>query len=330
MPADGPSSMPIRAGLVACLMATAALLTARPAAARDQPATTEHFLVYAEAGASEGQAKAVGRLGERAFERVTADLGYVPEERIVILAYGKPEGPVWDTAPRAALGLVQSPHNVIRIALGRSRDELYHVVAHEIAHVVLARALRGDLDEVPRWFNEGLAMWVSRAWTPDDEGRAQDLAAGGQALPPDQLDAKFSSANDEEVRDAYLQSASMVEALTRIAGTDAIARLVKSLRHGPGFDNALRDTVGLTQDQLYARWLAASGGRGRWPRWLGVSSDIASYVLTTLVCIAVGITIWRRRQRRRLQDDEEGLTQEEIERAREIEAEYDSEDEESF
>ena len=136
--------------------------------------------------------------------------------------------------------------------------------------------------------------------------------------------------NDQDVRDAYLQSASMVEALTRIAGTDAIAQLVKSLRHGPDFDTALRDTTGVTQDQLYSRWLAASGGRGRWPRWLGVSSDIGSYVLTTLLCIAIGITIWRRRRRQSRRDDEEGLTQEEIERAHEIEAHYDSEDEESL
>ena len=318
-----------RARAIAAVVA--ASLTASPAVAEDRPVKTEHFLVSAEAGATNAQAEAVSRLAERAFDRVTGDLGYVPEERIVILAYQKPEGPMWDTAPRAALGLVQSPQNVIRIALGRSRDELYQVVAHEIAHVVLARALRSDLEEVPRWFNEGLAMWVSRIWTPDDEAQAQDLAAGGHTLPPDQLDAKFVSANDQDVRDAYVQSASMVEALTRIGGVEAIARLVKVLRHGPDFDTALRDTTGVTQDQLYSRWLAASGGRGRWPRWLGVSSDIGSYVLTTLLCIAIGITIWRRRRcRNQQQDDEEGLTQEEIERAHEIEAHYDPEDEKSL
>jgi hypothetical protein len=333
MSAGGLRVLPtaVTRGAWAIAAIVAASLSASPTSAEESPVKTEHFLVYAEAGATEGQATAVSRLAERAFGRVTGDIGYVPQERIVILAYAHAEGPMWDTAPREALGLVQSPHNLIRIALRRSRDELYPVVAHEVAHVVLARALRGDLEEVPRWFNEGLATWVSQIWTPDDEAQAQDLAAGGRAVPPDRLDAQFSSANSEAVRDAYVQSASMVETLTRIGGVDAISQLVRSLRRGPDFDSALRNTVGVTQDQLYARWLKMSGGRGRWPRWLGVSSDIGSYVLTTLLCIAIGITIWRKRRRWiQQQDDEEGLTEEEIERAREIEAHYDRENDESF
>jgi len=309
-----------RAWLLAALLAMS--LTSAPAPAQEESAATEHFLIYAQAGASERQAQRIGKLAERAFGRVTGDLGHVPAERIAILVYGQPAGFLDQGAPPHAVGTVTTPHNVIRIDLWRSQHDLYTVVAHEIAHVVLARALRSAVDECPRWFNEGVATWVSQIWTPNDDAEAVDLAQSGRAVPPDELNSRFSG-SEREIRDAYTQSAAMVEHLTRVAGTGVIASVLAELRGAPDFDSALRDTVGLTQYALYDRWLRESGGRSRWPRWTLISENLVFFGAVTALSIILGVRIWLRRRRWAQQrPDEEGLTPEEIERAREIEESY--------
>jgi hypothetical protein len=311
-------------------LAVTALAGAAPARAQREPAKTDHFLVYAESGASAGQARRVADLAERAFGRVTADLGYAPKEPIAVIVFGRPSGFVEGGAPPHAVGTVTSPHNVIRIDLWRSQDELYTVTAHEVAHVILARALRSDLDKAPRWFNEGVATWVSRVWTPDDDARAQDLARAGRAAPPAGLNARFTGADEQDLRDAYVQSAALVEYLTRLGGSDVIARIVKALDRAPDFDTALRQTAGVSQAELYGRWLRDAGGRARWPRWTGISPQLMSYVMMTVLCVIFGYSIWRRRARWRREHEAEGdLSPDEVERARKIEERYGSSDDET-
>ena len=41
-------------------------------------------------------------------------------------------------------------------------DTLEDVLRHEVAHVLIDRAARGQ--RVPRWFHEGLAIVVERPW----------------------------------------------------------------------------------------------------------------------------------------------------------------------
>jgi len=312
---------------VAAMLAAALALPVT--ASEEKPVETRRFIVYPESAATRSQAKWVAGLAERAFGRVTGDLGYVPTERIAILVYGQPEGFLEQGAPPQAVGTVSAPHNVIRIDLWAAQEDLYAVVAHETAHVVLARALRADVAKCPRWFNEGVATWVSRIWSPDDDAKAAELAPAGHAAAPDALNARFAAAREQDLRDAYLQSAAMVEALTRLAGPEVIARLLKVLPSVPDFDAALQRVVGLNQAQLYHRWLRMSGGRARWPRWPDVGADMASYILVTLLCIILGFRIWRQRRRWHQQrQEDEGLTPEEIERAREIESHYDSDHQE--
>ena len=302
---------------------------AGPARAQAEPVRTDHFFVHAESGASRDQAHRVADLAERAFDRVTADLGYVPQDRIAVIVFGRPSGFVEGGAPPHAIGAVTSPHNVIRIDLWRSQDELYTVAAHEVAHVVLARALRSDLDKVARWFNEGVATWVSRIWSPDDDARADDLAREGKAVAPPALNRRFASPDEQELRDAYLESAALVEHLTRLEGGDVIARIVKALDHAPDLDTALRQTAGVTQAELFGRWLRDAGGRARWPRWGDVSAQLMVYVVVTVLCVIFGYSIWQRRARwRREHEDEGDLTPDEVERAREMEEHYDADEEE--
>jgi len=296
-------------------------------AAAEEPAATKHFVVYAEAAISARQARRVGGMAERAFEHITGRLGYLPSEPITIVLYGQRDEFFDKVVPPHAVGAVAAPHNIVRIAVWRSRDGLYPVVAHEVSHVVLARALDGNVNECPRWFNEGVATWVSRVWTPADEAQAEELVRGGGALAPAALDSAFHG-GDERVRGAYLQSAAMVDYLTRVGGGDAIARIVGEMRRHPDFDSALERAVGLTQEQLYQDWLRELGRRLHWP-WERMDADALIFIALGLLALFAAMRVLYHRWRwRREHDDEDGLSQEEIERARELEDLYYSESEE--
>jgi len=319
---------PRKLAVAAALLASA--LRPGLADAQEGAIQTSHFLVYPQAGATPRQAERVGALAESAFGLVTGELGYAPRQRIAILLYGRSTAFLSPDTPPHAVGTVVTPHNVIRIDLWRAQGELRTVLAHETAHVVLARALRSDVDKCPRWFAEGLATWVSRTWSPDDDAEAQELARRSRAVAPPRLDARFSSDDPKVVSDAYRQSAAMVEQLTRLGRTDVIPDLISAMRRTPDFDAALRQTAGLTQDELYQRWLRAAGG-ARWPRWANIGADMVSYIVVTALVIILGIAIWRQRRRRlRYDAEEEGLTPDEIERAQEMEDLYDPRDGESY
>lgn len=51
-------------------------------------------------------------------------------------------------------------------------DEYLRLLVHEIAHIIIRRTSGGE-DNVPRWFEEGLAVYLSKQWLYEDEFRKQ-------------------------------------------------------------------------------------------------------------------------------------------------------------
>ncbi len=176
---------------------------------------------------------------------------------------------------------------------------------HEIAHMLLARAVGGGL--VPRWFNEGTATVAAREWGIEDGARVvlATIGRGPRSLP--ELDAGFSGDTAAASR-SYAVSAALVRYLLRRHGDDVVGHILRGVGLGAAFDDAFEAATGETLEGFARGYFRRETF---WTTWVPfvTSSTVLWMAITTLALLAIK----RRRERDALV--REGWALEERERA---------------
>jgi Peptidase MA superfamily len=248
-----------------------------------------HWLepLMAEAQAFRGEV--MGRLGRPVLNRVEVRLA-VDSDAMKALA---PEGAPY---PAYATGVAYSRLGLVLLnaapTAGGAPDELKETFRHELAHVALHDAIGGT--SVPVWFNEGLAIHLSRENT---FARTQALwlaVIADKLLPLATIEANFP--NDAVgVPLAYAQSADIVRFLLRQEERERFGLLIKRLQRGQLFDAALYDAYGMDVYSLEQSWRADVESRYTvWPLVLGGTAT------TTLTMALFGLAWRRKRQKEKL------------------------------
>jgi hypothetical protein len=177
------------------------------------------------------------------------------------------------------------------------RPDLQTVLAHELSHVVLHRAVAGA--PMPRWFYEGVAVQQAQEGS---FGRLRTLWEGtlrGGLLPLDALAERFP-VRRADVDLAYAQSADFVGFMR--SGTDERARfraLLRELSQRRPFPEAIEAAYHVHLGYMEREWRASLTQRfGRWPMlFMGLTS---LWVLGA-VLLVVGYMRTRTRARATLQ-----------------------------
>lgn len=179
-------------------------------------------------------------------------------------------------------------------------DTLEDVLRHEVAHVLVDRAAGGR--DVPRWFNEGLAMAVERPWGLEDRSRLVWELAAGPRLSLRQIDALFTGAGSSRAR-GYSLSAAVVRDLIARHGADAPARVLRLVRDGAAFDDAVAAVagrpLGAVEDAFWDRQRV-------WTIWVPLFTS--DHIFWIIVILVAALAVWRRRRqsaaiRRRWEED---------------------------
>jgi hypothetical protein len=166
---------------------------------------------------------------------------------------------------------------------------LEEVLAHEVAHVLIARATSGRA--VPRWFHEGIAMVAGRSWGLQDRTRlAMDLLSGSR-VPLHRLDDLFSG-DDASVRRAYALAGSLVQELLEKYGPGLPRAIFSRMGRGDRFEDAMRQVTGATPLDVAEIFSARQSFLRRWIPV--VTSGAALWFGITVMAIVAG----RKRRRR--------------------------------
>jgi len=174
---------------------------------------------------------------------------------------------------------------------GRYPDRgLASLLTHELAHVLVHRAARGN--PVPRWFNEGLAMAAAGGTGLGDRARIALAVLGDDSLPLSRLDHAFAG-GETEVSSAYALAGDIVETLLEEHGDDAGGRILAAIGRGERFDDAFRAVTGRTVAGFeHDYW----ENRTLWDRWVPiVSSSVLLWGAISFLAVAAF-------QRRRARD----------------------------
>jgi len=132
------------------------------------------------------------------------------------------------------------------------------VIPHELTHVAFADASDNPYHNPPRWFNEGLAVYLSDGFDAGDRqlvtqavksGTIRSLLAYTDYFP---LDAS-------RIYLAYAESVSAMDFMIRKYGQPAVAKIVRAYAKGVTDDEAFTAGIGVNVETFTSAWLVANG-----------------------------------------------------------------------
>ncbi|HAX70697.1 MAG TPA: hypothetical protein DCY14_13875 [Anaerolineae bacterium] len=131
--------------------------------------------------------------------------------------------------------------------------EMETKIPHELAHVMLFRALGDQYDRQPAWLIEGIASMVELYANPD-YARALEIASENDTLIPFlDLCASFPADSGSAFL-AYAQSQSFVTYIRDSFGTSGLARLTSAYSEGFSCELGATQALGTPLSQLDQRW----------------------------------------------------------------------------
>ena len=174
-------------------------------------------------------------------------------------------------------------------SLSYPHDTLEDVLRHEVAHVLIVRAAGGR--PVPRWFHEGLAVAVERAWGLEDRSRLASTLLFGPRLTLGGIDSLFAGEQHVQAR-GYSLSAALVRYLISEYGSAAPAEILRRVSDGWTFEEA---TASVTQRSIPYFESGFWDRQRTWTMWLPLLASSTAVWLGVLGL--AGLAIRRRRRR---------------------------------
>ncbi|MBW1810148.1 MAG: hypothetical protein JRJ87_18265 [Deltaproteobacteria bacterium] len=182
-------------------------------------------------------------------------------------------------------------------------SKIEQVFTHEWAHLALAYAV--DFRKIPRWFNEGFAMYHSGEWS---FSRTTTLASGvvSKRIFSLQSLTDFFPEKLSQVELAYAQSIDFVGFLLGEYGQEPFGQLIELLAQGWSFISALEEAYDSSLAEIEDQWRQDLKLRYTWiPLITGAATF---WFLASLIFILAYLKKRRRKIEgfERLDDDQEG------------------------
>jgi hypothetical protein len=131
--------------------------------------------------------------------------------------------------------------------------EMETKIPHELAHVMLFRALGENYTKQPAWLIEGIASMVEIYANPEYERALQIASQNDTLIPFEDLCASFP-ADAGSAFLAYAQAQSFVTYIRDSFGTSGLARLTDSYTEGFNCELGATQALGVPLSQLDTRW----------------------------------------------------------------------------
>jgi peptidase MA superfamily protein len=157
--------------------------------------------------------------------------------------------------PAYASGVAYNGLHLVLLSMlaprGAEAVDLDEVFRHELAHVALEDAVRGQ--HVPLWFNEGLAIQLSGEHAATRLSTMWNATLAGTLIPLQDLDRGFPREN-AEVSIAYAESADFMRFLLRRSDRLRFASMIERVRDGQPFERAAAEAYGSDLRKLEFQW----------------------------------------------------------------------------
>jgi hypothetical protein len=176
---------------------------------------------------------------------------------------------------------------------------LGELVAHEFSHIALARS--AGYRSLPRWLDEGLAMYTSAEWSWDDNVAMGLAVVFGTSMTLNEIEL-LNRLPGDRAQVAYSESYLAVRYLLDTYGKSGFQLLLDNLRSGRRLDYAFTTATGADYNAFQQEFLTYLQGRYNIITLLFDSNLL--WVLLALV-IVLAFVLSRLRRRKRFREMEE-------------------------
>jgi len=170
-----------------------------------------------------------------------------------------------------------------------AEHDVAEVFRHELAHVALHDAVNGQA--IPRWFNEGFAVFASGETSFLRMKTLSMATVGGGLIPLRDIDRGFPS-DETEASIAYAEAVDVVRFLVRREDLHRFHALVEQLRNHETLDHAVLDAYRIDLSELEAEWREDVSHR------YTLLPILLAGTFGWVVALGVFVWAWRRRKRR--------------------------------
>lgn len=168
-------------------------------------------------------------------------------------------------------------------------DSLEGVLLHEVGHILTHRAAGGR--DVPRWFDEGLAMIAGRTWDVEERARLVWAMVSGHQVSFDELNGWFLS-DAPSAKRAYVIAHALTLDLIDRTSPNFPKQLLAKVASGLSFQDAFAQTTFMTLPHAEAKFWTQ---QTVWTRWVPVATS--SGMLWVLVTLLVFYAARRQKKR---------------------------------
>jgi hypothetical protein len=193
--------------------------------------------------------------------RLEADIGTQLDEEIQIYIYANTDDmreailfePGWTGAMAyPSSGIVIIGVNERNLAWGLD------TIAHELAHVIVGNAVSHCYSVLPRWLDEGLAVYAEGELDQRDQDILETAIRNDELFSIRSLNDSFTEHADRAYL-SYAESYSIVSYLIDTYGRESMIELLEAFQSGYRYDSALLRVYGFDADGLEVEWRADVG-----------------------------------------------------------------------
>jgi len=266
---------------------------------------TTHFLIF-YTQKDRRVANFVKKVAEGSYTKVTKDIGFRPKERTsIFISPSKEEFLAVTSLEDWVVGFADPSRNLIVIlspkaVKGVSLDDIGKIIIHEFTHVVVGIAIPKGL---PRWLDEGLAMYEAREWSISRSYILAEATIKDSLIPLSKLTYSFPK-DEEEASLAYAESFSILAYILNEYRGIEFHNLVKALNTSVTIDQAFKDAFGKDLIELEDDWHRSIKRRYTWIAIIPTSTSLW-LIITILFLLAY---LKKRIKAKRKREELEGET----------------------
>lgn len=157
---------------------------------------------------------------------------------------------------------------------------------HELAHLLLHHQIESK--KLPKWFDEGIAQWVSGGIAEilmrRDDRILRKASLSGKLIPLDELTRTFPQ---EETRLllAYEESKNFIEYIEQEFGVNGLRQVLTHLKDGENIETAIFKGLSIPLDTLEKRWHGTLENNLIWFTYIGSNLYLFLFTLVALATI---------------------------------------------
>jgi len=211
--------------------------------------------------------------------------------------------------PRWSQGLASPTRNIIILKSPRILPEYADpdkIAIHELTHILLNKAVKNN--PVPRWFNEGLAVYYSGEKKFASSSLISKALISKSIIPLDEIEAVLKFHQDK-AQLAYQESYTAVRFLFEHFGSQSVKKIIFKFSQGKSLDQALQETIGLDGYDFEHEWFQYIKKKYRWHFLLDF--DVYLWIFM-LIIFLIGFLAMRRRNKLTLKRWKQEEDQEEL------------------